>query len=464
TPPPPPPPALGPDEWLLGFADFDAKKSSVGQNLASMEATVCFGSGDAAATASATILPQSGGEVRLRLALKSASADEAASRPELWKLRLDLIPRDPRLAATWQPPPTLRRLLLWKPALQTTNQAKASLSIEFRLPAAARLFWPAASAPGDAASAQASLEVPAGRQAVADYQLRLVTLKASTSADGGPLQGCLRLELVGDLGDTGRRAISLPAGGLGSVDGEVLEVQLSAVDLGQLRLCRISADSREASGAWNCDRLIAARLGPGFSVTDFICCDWLRPRGEPDGRAERTLRPDEPLTEDDDLEGIQEDARKLIDAITEQAAKRVEELHEGNAVGSEKKSDSNWQLTLSSGEKGCQPDTEISLVICGDRGESDVYEIKKAKQRLRLFPDCDMEFPLRLVRSQIGELYKLRLQMSESAGDEWFVKEITLEHLTPDFELLRCPVNRWFSRLREPFEVVHEVLLIEHLK
>uniref|UniRef100_A0A1I8FA45 PLAT domain-containing protein n=1 Tax=Macrostomum lignano TaxID=282301 RepID=A0A1I8FA45_9PLAT len=68
-----------------------------------------------------------------------------------------------------------------------------------------------------------------------------------------------------------------------------------------------------------------------------------------------------------------------------------------------------------------------------------------------------MEFPLRLVRSQIGELYKLRLQMSESAGDEWFVKEITLEHLTPDFELLRCPVNRWFSRLREPFEVVHEV-------
>uniref|UniRef100_A0A1I8JCX5 PLAT domain-containing protein n=1 Tax=Macrostomum lignano TaxID=282301 RepID=A0A1I8JCX5_9PLAT len=176
------------------------------------------------------------------------------------------------------------------------------------------------------------------------------------------------------------------------------------------------------------------------------------------------LTASEPLTEDDDLEGIQEDARKLIDAITEQAAKRVEELHEGNAVGSEKKSDSNWQLTLSSGEKGCQPDTEISLVICGDRGESDVYEIKKAKQRLRLFPDCDMEFPLRLVRSQIGELYKLRLQMSESAGDEWFVKEITLEHLTPDFELLRCPVNRWFSRLREPFEVVHEVLLIEHLK
>uniref|UniRef100_A0A1I8FS84 PLAT domain-containing protein n=1 Tax=Macrostomum lignano TaxID=282301 RepID=A0A1I8FS84_9PLAT len=250
----PPPPALGPDEWLLGFADFDAKKSSVSKNLASVEATVCFGSGDAAATASATILPQSDGEVRLRLALKSASADEAASRPELWKLRLDLIPQDPRLAATWQPPPTLRRLLLWKPALQTTNQAKASLSIEFRLPATARLFWPAASTPGDAASAQASLEVPAGRQAVADYQLRLVTLKASTSADGGPLRGCLRLELV-------------------------LEVQLSAVDLGQLRLCRISADSREASGAWNCDRLIAARLGPGFSVTDFLCCDWLRPRG-----------------------------------------------------------------------------------------------------------------------------------------------------------------------------------------
>ncbi|XP_048764444.2 lipoxygenase homology domain-containing protein 1-like isoform X2 [Ostrea edulis] len=236
------------------------------------------------------------------------------------------------------------------------------------------------------------------------------------------------LNIFGEKGDTGKRAL-LKSNNINKFrSGQVDVFEIEAVSLGKLEKCIVGHDGTGSDQGWFLDRITIRESEESKEEYIFLCEKWLDVNKE-DRRIERTLV-------------VKEVLPVQVDTIIEEEEENT--IKEGD-----------WKIWITTGkDESMATSNMVFLYAYGTNGSAGPLKLGNGKDGFFRAGTTDiikMSFG-----SGAGEVYKIRIGQNEAyPGSGWYLEKLKLQDCSNGDEF-DIEVNRWLSRSHDDGDVWRE--------
>ncbi|XP_048249875.1 lipoxygenase homology domain-containing protein 1-like isoform X2 [Haliotis rufescens] len=332
---------------------------------------------------------------------------------KLYKIRLELIPKNPTKVPSWK----VREVKM------QDLKTKEMLKFQFNR-------W--LSRRQDDEEIMREMPVVRPGQDVLPVLSYLVEVTTGTERNSAT-DAEVHLTIFGERGDTGKRVLRLSNNRNKFRAGQMDTFEIEAVHLGKLTKIHIGHNATGAGDGWHLEK-VAIKEGEGAREEYRFPCDRWFDSSLEDRRIERTLHVKEPAPS------------KIVTEKKVAVTKQKEESHKPG----------DWTVWLTTGKRdGAITKDEVVLFVYGSSGHVGPISLGKGEEDY-FKPGNTDQFKVHF-QSKLGQLYKIRVGLSEVEPDSsWYLEKVRMMDMSSKEELL-FKVNRWLSRTEDDHDVWREL-------